>query len=386
MEIVFFNHCRFRETKSEYIVKTTNAFSSFEGVDFFFFRDVFPAAALVVWALFFGGGCEISTDTQPREAEPAVVRLTRPLMGTLVTVTACAPNRATAAHAAEAAFAAFERIDHAASTYKADSEISRFNRSPVGKPFALSKETATLFALAWKYRRLGGGAFDPTVQPLVLQWRRGKKSGVAPTATEWAAAEKAIGPAAVRFNEQVRTATRLVKDAGVNFGGIAKGLAIDEALAAMHAAGATAGLVDAGGDVGSFGKKPGRPGGKRRIGLRNPRAKDEFLTILELAPGRAVATSGDYERYFTARNGKRVCHILDPRTGRPATGVISATVVAPNAAAADALATTVFVLGPETGLKLIERLPETEALIVDENKKLHRSSGFAALEVKKRGD
>jgi thiamine biosynthesis lipoprotein len=306
--------------------------------------------------------------------------LTRPTMGTLVSVTAWHKNRAGAAQAVEAAFAAIERINKLAGTHHPESEVNRFNVAPVNTPFPLSPETEELFARAFEYSKISGGVFDATVRPLILLWRRGQKTGLEPTASEWDAAQRAVGADKFVLDRAAHAATRLVAEAGVDFGGIAKGYAADQALKVMRVAGAAAGIVQAGGDVGTFGRRPQAADGLWRVGLQHPREPEQFLTRFKLPPGKSASTSGDYERFFLTNEKKRLCHILDPRTARPASGTISATIVTDNSTAGDALATAVFILGPKDGMALVERLPGVEALIVDEDRRIFRSKGFAAME------
>jgi thiamine biosynthesis lipoprotein len=134
-------------------------------------------------------------------------------------------------------------------------------------------------------------------------------------------------------------------------------------------------LVEVGGDLRAVGHPVDHDGWS--VGLQHPRARDMFLTRVTVT-GRAIATSGDYEHFYVADRSAH--HLIDPRTGRSAAGVSSVTVVAPTALDADALATAVFVMGPDEGLALVEQVSETEALLVTADGTVLRSGGFAALE------
>ncbi len=163
----------------------------------------------------------------------------------------------------------------------------------------------------------------------------------------------------------------------LDLGAIAKGYAVDRALARLRRYGMQAARVDAGGNQGVFGASPA--GRAWHFGIKHPRAEDDVLGVLDLAVG-AVSTSGDAERGFW-RDGVRYGHILDPRTGRPVQGMLSVTVVAPTAEQADALSTALYVLGPERGLKLLATYPDCHALFVQAGAspgefRLSESAGF----------
>ena len=163
----------------------------------------------------------------------------------------------------------------------------------------------------------------------------------------------------------------------IGVGGIAKGHALDLAVAELRRSGADSFTLTAGGQVYAAGTKEGRPW---RIGVRDPRsAPEDFFAILEVSD-LSVSTSGDYERFFE-QDGVRYHHILDPRTGWPAKGLRSATVVSADAALADALSTAVMVLGKEEGLALIDRVPSAQALVVDHAGGVHRTRGLTGLTI-----
>ncbi|MFQ5907194.1 MAG: FAD:protein FMN transferase, partial [bacterium] len=165
----------------------------------------------------------------------------------------------------------------------------------------------------------------------------------------------------------------------IDLGATAKGYAVDRGIAVLESLGATGGLIDAGGDIRAFG---GRPDGRLwRIGVRDPRMPDSIVTVFEVKD-RSIATSGDYERYFI-RDGIRYHHILDPSTGFPARGCCSVTIITEKALDADAIATAVFVMGPQKGMRLIESLPDVEGLIIvcdDKKKSIIRSPGLEEYE------
>jgi thiamine biosynthesis lipoprotein len=161
----------------------------------------------------------------------------------------------------------------------------------------------------------------------------------------------------------------------LDLGGIAKGYALDRARLVIENFGVKAALVNAGGDILAVGEKaPGKPW---RVGVQDPRRGNAMVAVASVKD-KIVVTSGDYERFFV-KNGKRYHHILDPRTGYPATGLRSVTIVATDGLTADALATAVLVLGPDEGLKLVESIQGIEALLIDSAGRVRLSSGAVSI-------
>ncbi|MEM1434732.1 MAG: FAD:protein FMN transferase, partial [Pseudomonadota bacterium] len=157
----------------------------------------------------------------------------------------------------------------------------------------------------------------------------------------------------------------------VDLGGIAKGFAVDRAIALLEARGITEAAVSAGGDSRILGDRRGQPW---VVGVRHPRRAGEYALKLPLAD-TAVSTSGDYERFFE-RDGERVHHILDPSSGRSARGALSVTIVGSETLLTDALSTSVFVLGARSGIDLIDRLPGVDAIVIDAEGRVHYSAGL----------
>lgn len=298
-----------------------------------------------------------------------VERRTVVAMDTAVELTAVGTQRDELTAALDAAVAEIRAVEAAASLGDPSSELSRLNAAGGGE--ALSPELAAILDLALEVAAKSDGAFDPTVRPLLTAYGFTDGEWRVPEAEELAAARELVDYRRVVYENG---ALELPPGFILDLGGIAKGWAVDRALAVLESAGLAGGLVNAGGDIACFGSSPG--GGPWRIGIQHPRASEELYAVVEL-DGGAVATSGDYERCFE-RDGRRYHHLLDPRTGEPARRAVSATVTAPSCAEADAYATAVFVLGPEEGSALIETLPGLESLIVDPALDAHAGSGFPA--------
>ncbi len=246
-------------------------------------------------------------------------------------------------------------IDELMSTYDELSELSRFNRHLSTEPYVVSRKMLQVLTRALAIAELTGGAFDPTVGPLVAAWGFGATDRVPapPTPAELAAARARVGYRNLRVDETSSALAKSVPDLECDLSGIAKGYAVDRAVEALVANGYKNVLVEVGGDLRAAGRKSeGRPW---QVAIERPVARRGTLQRRIALEDRALATSGDY-RNFYERDGRRLSHLIDPRTGRPITNrVASASVIHPEAASADALATAMAVLGVEEGLRLAEK-------------------------------
>ncbi len=303
--------------------------------------------------------------------EPAVVKRVQIHMGTLVTVTAVAPTDARAQQAVMAAFREIHRLEELLSTWIPTSELSRVNAAAGREAVAVSPETFELLTRSQTIAALTEGSFTIAIGPAVEAWSVTERMHV-PDAGELARLKTIVDPAHIRLDEQVRTVFLLKPGMRIDVGGIGKGFAADRAAAVMQAAGATAGVVALSGDIKTFGHMPRDT--RFRFGIQHPRKEGAILATLELE-NEAISTAGDYERYFE-RDGVRYHHILDPATLEPARQCQSVTVVATEGVMADGLDTGLFVMGPERGMALVERLPGVEAVFVDRQGTVLVSSGL----------
>jgi thiamine biosynthesis lipoprotein len=292
------------------------------------------------------------------------LKQTEMIMGTLVEITVIPANE----KAIREAFEALKKVDALMSTYKEDSEISILNRE--GKA-QVSEETLEVIEDAIKFSNLTDGAFDITCRPLINLWKKAKKEEKVPTEEEIEEAISLVGYQRIILEgNQIRLEKKGMQ---IDLGGIAKGYAVDKAIEALKKNNIKRALVNAGGDLYALGTD--RQGEKWQIGVQDPREEDKIIDIIKVKD-RAVATSGDYRRYFTLE-GKRFSHIVNPKTGLTVQDVpMSVTIVGPGATTTDALSTGVFVLGPEEGMKLIESLPEVEGMIISEGMKKLTSQGW----------
>jgi thiamine biosynthesis lipoprotein len=272
-------------------------------------------------------------------------------MGTTVDLVVRMRYREQALDASEAAIRELSRIESLLTTWKRGGELDRIDEAPPGQPVSVSHELVDLLGDLFAWIPRTDGAFDPTIAPLMRAWDlRGK--GRIPTPAELAAARAAVGADQFRLDPAQATVTRRDTAAGIDEGAWGKGYGLDRAAAALTKAGVRSALLDLGGQVLAIGDDAGeRPW---RVPVADPRDRGRIVVELRLSGGSA-STSGDSERSRVVE-GRKIGHLLDPKTGEPAPDFGSATVVAPTGFVADVLSTAMFVLGPERGLALSERL------------------------------
>jgi len=315
--------------------------------------------ALVIAAL-----CVWSAPTQG--APPARYAEVRQVMGTLTTVQVWADTDAAARAAVDTAFGVLVAADSLLSTWNRNSLLSRLNAAPSGTWVPVGPDVCRVLRAAVDVAGLTGGAFDPTVLPLVRLWGFHGGEPVVPDSTAVAAALARVDWQAVEVAEDRARLGR--PGMAIDLGGIAKGYALDLAAAALTRVGARGGALDLGGNLLVFGEGPGH-----EVGVVDPQDPGGLLLTVPVGRG-AVATSGQYERFFTV-DGQTYGHILDPRTGWPVAFGFSATVIARHALWADALATAVVVLGQDRGLALLESLAGVEGVVVSGDR-ICRTSGL----------
>lgn len=262
------------------------------------------------------------------------------------------------------------RIDDLMSTYKSDSELSRVNASAATVPVPVSNELLSLIEHALEFSEITHGSFDITYASAgqYYNYRKGRK----PDSRQLAAALPAISYHHVRLDPVRSTVQFLRSGVRIDLGGIAKGYAVDRSIAILKEGGVRNALVSAGGDTRVIGRHWDHPW---KVGIRDPRNRDGMVSIIPLEDA-AISTSGDYERFFE-EDGVRYHHILNPGTGQSSSEVHSTSIIGGNATDTDALSTSVFVMGVDKGLKLINSLPDTEAIIIDNRGRMHYSDGLA---------
>ncbi|MDP2066382.1 MAG: FAD:protein FMN transferase [Burkholderiaceae bacterium] len=292
-------------------------------------------------------------------------------MGTSIQVELWSDDRIAGEQAVDAVMAEMHRIDRAMSPHKPDSELSRINREAGAVAVPLSEEMAGLIARAIDFSKLSGGAFDITFASVGCLYDY--RLGVQPTREALEHARCAVGYQYLLLDREARTLRFSRAGMRIDLGGFAKGFAVDNGAAILRRRGIRNAIVTAGGDSHVLGDRRGRPW---TIGIRDPRRAGEVVAVLPLEDV-AMSTSGDYERYFE-RDGVRHHHIIDPATGRSPDSVRSVTLLGPDGLTTEALSKSVFVLGLERGLQLVESVPGADAVVVDAAGALHFSSGLLA--------
>lgn len=254
------------------------------------------------------------------------------------------------------------RLERLLSPWIADSELARFNALPANTHMPLSPEFVHLLRESRHYWRLSKGAFDITFAGAghLYDYR----AGVAPSEDQLH--ETMIGMQHLTIEPD--GASKAFAGIRIDLGGIAKGYAMDQAKLILTRHGIRHAWMSLGGDSIVMGARGDRPW---QIGIRHPRDENAVALTLPLSDV-AVSTSGDYERYFL-RDGEHIHHILNPGTGRPAGELVSVTIIAPNSTMADALSTSLFVMGVEAGLALANTLDDVSAILIDQHGKVHYS-------------
>ncbi len=293
-------------------------------------------------------------------------------MGTLVqfTISESSPEQAQAG--IKAATTAMQAVENQFSLHsEAGNSVQRFNHAALNQPIHLSPEVAQLLRLSEQIQQQSGGAFSPWLAELDQLW--GFSSDQERQQPPSKAQVLARLPSMPCSQQQAEHWQRLKPHCQLDFGGIAKGYAIDQGIKALQQAGIQHALINAGGDLRALGMHHGKAW---RIGIRHPRKVHEIIGWVDLPAGMSMVTSGDYERFFMA-NGRRYHHILDPKTGWPARQASSSTIIAANASLADAWSTALFVAGP----RLLPYLQKEKiaALWLNQQQDLHLNENMQAL-------
>jgi thiamine biosynthesis lipoprotein len=328
------------------------------------------AAALFLAAVL--GGCNRG-DAQPPQ-DPAIVERSRVSMGSEVHLTAWATDDSATLAAFEAVFNEFDRLDALMSVWKEGSDIERLNRAAGQSPVPVGPEVREVLRMARQASEWTDGKFDVTFGALSGLWKFDQDlDGSIPAQSEVLARLPLIDYRKLELKEEAGTAFLMQKGMRAHLGGIGKGYAVERSAAILRGRGLADFMIQSGGDLYVAGRRGERPW---RLGIQDPRGvADRTFATIDLTDS-AFSTSGDYERFFM-KDGRRYHHIIDPDLGEPVQGTRSVTIVATRAMLADALSTGVFLLGPEKGMALIERLPGVEGVIVTARNNVMVSSGLA---------
>jgi thiamine biosynthesis lipoprotein len=290
-------------------------------------------------------------------------------MGTRIQVNLWHQDAQTAKLAISAVMAEMKRIDQTYSPYIETSELSKLNRLAAATPQIASDEMLLLLSHARRISELTGGAFDITFASVGHLYDYREKQQ--PSKAQLNEKKVAINYRWVEINQQKVSFKHA--DVMIDLGGIAKGYAADQAISILQSYDIKHASFSAGGDSRLLGDRKGRPW---LVGIENPRQQDAIAITLPL-DNIAVSTSGDYERFFIDQTtGKRVHHIINPRSGKSVEGITSVTILGDSGLQTDPLSTSVFVLGVVKGLSLVNRLKGIDAIIIDAKGKVHYSDGL----------
>jgi thiamine biosynthesis lipoprotein len=295
-------------------------------------------------------------------------------MGSELHLTAWTADEAAAVGAFEAVFAEFDRLDGLMSVWREGSEILRLNTAAGISPVPVSHDVQEALVDARRISEWTGGKFDVTFGALSGLWKFDQdQDGTVPSRADILARLPLIDYEKLIIDQTAGTAFLTQKGMRAHLGGIGKGYAVDRGVAILRERGLRDFMIQSGGDMYVAGSRGDRPW---RVGIRDPRgAADSSFAALDLTDA-AMSTSGDYERFFM-KDGKRYHHIIDPDVGEPAKGSRSVTIVAVRSVLADGLSTGVFLIGPDKGMALVERLPGVEGVIVTAKNNVLVSSGLA---------
>ncbi len=294
------------------------------------------------------------------------------LMGSRFDITVVANDSIEAAEHIQTAIDEIKRIERIISSWDPGSETTKINKNAGIKPVRVSLELFNLIKRAKVISKLTDGAFDISYASMDRIWKFDGSMTEMPSAEAIQKSVAKVGYQNIILDESKQTVFLKKKGMKIGFGAIGKGYAADMAKKLLMSKGVKAGIINASGDMNTWGHQPG--GQEWTIAITNPLNKRKAFGLVPIS-NKAVVTSGNYEKYVKF-NGVRYSHIINPKTGYPATGIISATVFAPSAELADALATSVFVMGIDAGLNLIEQIPDVECIIVDEKGKIFKSKNI----------
>ncbi|MEM8507743.1 MAG: FAD:protein FMN transferase [Bacteroidota bacterium] len=309
---------------------------------------------------------------QGQERKEISVQKVLKLMGTRFEITVVAPNEEIGYINIDEAVSEIRRIERMISSWDEDSETSAINKNAGIRPVKVSPELFQLITRANKIAEITDGAFDISYAALDGLWRfDGGMEGFPSDETINKAAGK-VDYRKIVLDEEEQSVFLKEKGMRIGFGAIGKGYAADKAKALLIAKGVRGGIVNASGDLTTWGTKV--TGEKWMVGITDPLNKKRVFSWLPVVES-SVATSGNYEKYIVYQ-GERYSHIIDPRTGYPAKGVNSVSIFAKQAELCDALATAVFIMGRDSGIHMINQLDGVEIVLVDSANKIHKSSGI----------
>lgn len=294
------------------------------------------------------------------------------LMGTRFEITVVAQNVDIGYININEAIAEITRIEKIISSWDVNSETSLINKNAGVKPVKVSKELFELIERAKKVSKITDGAFDISYASMDKIWKFNGQMKKLPSNGEVMASVSKIGYQNIILDHERTTVFLKKSGMKLGFGAFGKGYAADKTKALLISKGVVGGIINASGDLTTWGTK--NTGEKWMVGITHPLDKSKVFSWLPIIES-SVATSGNYEKYIII-NGEKYSHIIDPRTGHPTKGIKSVSVFAKKAELCDALATAVFIMGRDSGIHMINQLPGVEVIVVDSENEVHKSTGI----------
>lgn len=304
--------------------------------------------------------CTISISAQVQRSRLVM------LMGSRFQITLVDRDSISAERNIDKAIAEITRIENLISEWRPETQISQVNQNAGIKPVKVDKEVFDLTKKGLYFSKLTDGAFDISIVAMDKIWKFDDSMDELPSEQAIKESVRNVGYQNIILDST--NSTIFLKNPGmkIGFGSIGKGYAADKTRDLMKSMGVKAGIIDASGDISTWGTQPdGKPWA---IGINNPFNDHKMAAVLYFKEN-AVTTSGSYEKYAEI-HGKRYSHIMNPKTGYPSTGLTSVTITGPNATMANGFSTSVMVLGEKEGLKLLKQFPEYHYLLITDKGKI----------------
>jgi thiamine biosynthesis lipoprotein len=295
------------------------------------------------------------------------------LMGNQFEISAVSDNEQNANGIINAGIDEIKRIEKLLTTFHDSSETNLINRNAGIEPVRVSEEIFNLIERSIKISSITQGAFDITYGSIDKSlWNFDTQMKSLPDKQTAREMVRLINYRNIVLDRENSTVFLKEKGMRIGFGGIGKGYAAEMAKCKMQQLGITNGIVNASGDLTTWGLQPN--GDEWTVGIANPNISGEVFSFLKIS-GLAVATSGNYEKFIMI-DGKKYSHTIDPRTGLPVTGIKSVTIITKNAEIADAMATPVTIMGVKAGLHMINQMKDVDVIIIDDHDKIHHSTNI----------
>ncbi|MEO0046998.1 MAG: hypothetical protein RL705_2189 [Bacteroidota bacterium] len=294
------------------------------------------------------------------------------LLGSPFEITVVANDTLQAIQYEDMAIAEVKRIENLISDWIPTTPLSQINQNAGKQPVKVPAELIELIERSTKISKLTDGAFDISYASMDKIWKFDGSMKEMPSPEAIKKSVEKVGYENIVIDKEKQTVFLKLEGMKLGMGGIGQGYIADKIKALLNSKGCASGLVNVSGDISTWGRQPN--GEQWKVGIKNPMNKNKIFATFPLED-TAVETSGSYEKYVTF-NGKRYSHIIDTRTGYPATGLISVSIFAKTTELADALATGVFVMGKDAGMNLVNQLPGIGCIMVDEEGKISASNNI----------